>query len=205
MGHNDGRLIKAGAVALLIGLSTVGCGDDGPTEAEYPIPETFCGLDVSRNLYAPIFPPGTGDLSVEEDFTAAMPNLASVDRCRISLDDEQAILAETFAAGSFEDFLRSPGHDDLEEEYDVADGEPVEGEFDAMVWPGFVLAGAACEPGEGVPINSFTVGITAEYPEDDEESVRALSELIQPFMRAALEQSLCTPGDNPASEYSTGD
>ena len=50
-------------------------------------------------------------------------------------------------------------------------------------------------------IGSFTIAVEAAYPEDDEESVRVLTELIQPLMAAALEQSVCTPGENPRSEF----
>jgi hypothetical protein len=196
VGHGYGRLARAGAAALVIGLSTVGCGDDGPTEREYALTDTLCGLNVPRDLYDPLFPPGS-DLSVE-DFTG-MPYMTSGYRCLVSVDDEQVILAETRGDDGFQSFLMNPGNDDLEEEYAIADGTPVEGEYEAMVWPGFAIAGTSCEP--GTSIHSFTIGIQAEYPEDDEESVRALSELIQPFMRAAVEQSVCTPGSNPNSDY----
>jgi hypothetical protein len=133
-----------------------------------------------------------------------LPYLNSLDRCQVTADDEQVIRVDTLGADSFQGFLNGVGHDHLEEEYDVEDGTPVEGEFEAMVWPDFAIAGTSCEPEERVNISSFTIGIEAEHPEDDEESVRALSELIQPFMKAAIEQSICTPGDNPNSDYPSG-
>jgi hypothetical protein len=76
----------------------------------------------------------------------------------------------------------------------------VEGEFEAMVWLGLALAGTPCPEGE--VIHSFMVGIRTQHPDDEEESVRVLSELIQPYMRAALDASVCAPDENSASQES---
>jgi hypothetical protein len=181
-------------MTLLAALSTTGCGDDSPTEREYALPETLCGLDVPKDLYDPLFPPGS-DVKVEG--FPGLPYL-SADRCHVSVDGEEAILADTGGEDSFQGYMDGVGR---HYDYDMDDGTPVEGEFEAMAWPGFVVAGTSCRP--GAIIDSFTVGIVADYPEDDEESVRVLSDLIQPFTRAAVDNSQCEPGNNPRSDYSS--
>ena len=83
--------------------------------------------------------------------------------------------------------------------YEVPEGTSVSGEFEAMAWPGFAIAGTSCEPGQ--IIHSFTVGLGASHLADDAESVETFAALIQPFMAAAVDASVCSPGDNPASGY----
>ncbi len=154
------------------------------------MPETLCGFDLAKDLYDPLFPPGS-DLIVTDypDDT-----LMAIDSCEIGLDGNEIIRSETSGAYSFQDYMDAVGRN---YDYDVKDGSPVDGEFEAMVWPGFAIAGTACEPGE--MIDWFTVGLRVEHPDDDDESVRVLSELIQPFMQAAVEKSACRP--DPQGEY----
>jgi hypothetical protein len=194
------------ALTLAVAVATTGCGGGDPTEREYALPDTLCGLDVPRDLYAPLFPPGS-DLSTERFSALPSDNIASLDHCLIEVGGELAIWSDATGDDTFPLYMSSR-YDPLfvyerEEslEYDMADGTPVDGEFEAMVWPGFAIAGTSCRPGEN--INSFTVGIRADYPEDEEESVRVLSALIQPFMRAAVDSSICEPGDNRESDYSS--
>lgn len=200
MGPKHIRLRSHGVLVLLAGVLAAGCGGDGSAEREYAVPDTLCGLQLPQRLYDPLFPPGSGSPD-SSDLSRYFPYLDTNESCSVSVEGEDVILVQTWAADSFADFLQRPGPEDLAGEYDLADGEPVDGPYDAMVWPGLALAGTPCEPGEAVAIGSFTIAVEAAYPEDDEESVRVLTELIQPLMAAALEQSVCTPGENPRSEF----
>jgi hypothetical protein len=188
-------LTRVAAATLVVAALGTGCGSD-PTEREYAVPETLCGLEVHRELYAPLFPPGS-DL-IDGTFMG-IPHL-TVDTCEVSVDDEEIIESETSGFSTYREFMLGAGLRRYDEDYDVEDGTPVDGEFDAMVWPGLVIARTPCEEGEA--IHSFMIGIRTAYPDDEEESVRVLSELSQPYMRAALDASVCAPDENSASQDS---
>ncbi|MGP3968130.1 hypothetical protein [Streptomyces sp. 6N223] len=199
------------AAALTAGaiLATVAGGSSSssdPGQREYALPDTLCGLEVPRDLYAPLFGPGAR-LSVEGSFEDTT-GLATMDRCTIELDGELTLWTEVSGQDSFEGELASTSNyiagEPVELDYEMADGVPVDGEYEAMVWPGYALAGTSCRPSPGAITNSFTLVLRAEHPDDEEESVQVLSALIQPYMRAALTHSQCEPGPNPASGYSDG-
>lgn len=199
------RLLLGGALvlALLAAGITVFLtrGSDGPAEREYAVPDTLCGLDVPRELYEPLFPPGR-DLRIEQSYEGST-GLATLDQCRITVDGELVIWSDTSGLDGFQAFIdgRSAAlvRETGELGYEVPEGTPVSGEFEAMAWPGFAIAGTSCEPGQ--IIHSFTVGLGASHLADDAESVETFAALIQPFMAAAVDASVCSPGDNPASGY----
>lgn len=78
--------------------------------------------------------------------------------------------------------------------YRLSEGKTVPGRYEAMVWPGLAVGGIECEPGHA--LLSFSVSVKAVHPEDDAESVRMLSRLIQPLIHEGLENSLCVLGES---------
>jgi hypothetical protein len=167
-------------VFLVGGVLTSCAGGDGPDERTYALPETLCGVDVDVSEYEALFPPGersATDGDILEEGAAA--------DCRVDVDDERAIIVSGF-----------PKKDDFQEmaelgpfDIKLRDGEPVSGEYNALVWPHVAMASSDCT-WEG-HADGYTLALYSYYPEDDDDSKRVLSELIQPYMRAAVEGAPC--------------
>lgn len=206
------RLVTALAVAVavvavgVVGVTTIAGGSSEPAEREYALPDTLCGLEVDEELYAPLFPPGS-ELSVDATFADDDP-LFVADLCSVKVDGDLAIWSYPDGGDSIADYLVSlptyvTGEPVDRDAYEMSDGIPVDGEYEAMVWPGLAVVGTSCRPSsEPLATDSLTIGIGTTY-DDEEESVEILSQLVQPYMRAALERSLCEPGPNPDSRYSS--
>ncbi|RBM20218.1 hypothetical protein [Streptomyces sp. PT12] len=177
------RLCLAGAT-LAVSVTAVGCG--GSEERDYALPGDFCGVDMPEELYAPLFPGGS-ELSVSRSFDE-FGNLA-VRFCRMSVDDEIILTAESTGTGSFGDT----------ESWDLGpldpdDTETVPGEFGARVSPGVAMALAPCTvpgPGGEPTIETLKLVLETEHPGDDEESKDVLAGLVQPLMAGAMEMTPC--------------
>ncbi|RKN45757.1 hypothetical protein D7294_04670 [Streptomyces hoynatensis] len=170
---------------MVLTIFLLGCG--GSAEREYALPENFCDVDLPQEDYEALFPPGS-ELIVQpsyDDFSAG----AASRYCRVSVDGEEVIRVDADGVDSFENAIV---HSGLSVEMD--DAEPVDGEFDAVVWPHVAMATAPCV----VPnvegnnyIETLTLVLSADSPGDDDESVRLLSSLIQPFMAETVEMTPC--------------
>ncbi|MFR9724311.1 hypothetical protein ACL02R_13235 [Streptomyces sp. MS19] len=178
-----------GCVGVAVLLSA--CGGDESNAREYDLPSNFCGVEVPTGLYDPIFPPG-GEVESRGRFDGAVP--AGLN-CSYRVDGETAVMSGTSGDSEFDSFLAVRGLD-----YSMSEAENVAGEYEALVWPGFVMAKAPCTVGddESAIIRSFTVAVQVQHPEDGEESKRILSEFIQPYMAALLDQI-------PCAEYGAGE
>jgi hypothetical protein len=186
------RRVAGPGVALVMGLVlSVGCESE-PTERSYSVPDDICGLDLPQELYTPLFPPGS-EVAVEGAFPSED---MGIERCRVTVDEEVVISVDTSGFDEIEEYLSVHGYD-----YAIGDATSVNGEFDALAWPGLTIAHTPCEP--GTVLHAFMVAIQADHPDDEEESVRILSDLIQPLMRAAVDASQCDPGPATASAYSS--
>ncbi|RBM20219.1 hypothetical protein DEH69_08785 [Streptomyces sp. PT12] len=155
----------------------------GAEEREYTLPDTFCGVDMDQELYAPLFPNGS-ELDAEQvfkDFTTD-----PLRQCRLSVDGEVFVAADASGTVSFDRWELG--------DLSLDDAETVPGDHEALVWPGVAKAIAPCTvPGpSGEPsITELRVIVEAEHPGDDQESVEALSQIIHPFLAGALEMTPC--------------
>ncbi|RKN45759.1 hypothetical protein [Streptomyces hoynatensis] len=183
------RSERSGALALALAALLLGCG--GPSGREYALPRNFCGVDLPQEDFESLFPAGS-KLLIQPSFDDSSA-WAGSRYCRIAVDGDDVIRADANGVDSFEGAIV---HSDLSVEMDEA--EPVEGEFDAFVWPHVAMATAPCHLDSGAGFNTIetlTLALTADSPGDDDESVRVLSELIQPFMAATVEMTACQEGD----------
>ncbi|MGW7292705.1 hypothetical protein ACWGIB_10010 [Streptomyces xiamenensis] len=182
------RFTSGGRVMVLSSVLLItSCGGDS-AERSYAVPSDLCGLDVPQDLYDPAFPPGS-QLAVEDAFDVSGPITLLGDRCSIEVDDKQVVHSATYAWESFDKVSVGDG-----QKLSTAEGEVVSGEFNAMVWPGVAMAQAPCT----INVNenhsmteSFMISLEMAHPDNAEESVEVLSELIQPYMAAAIEGVPC--------------
>lgn len=183
------RLATGGALVMFAASTLVACG--GPSGREYAVPDTFCGTKLPAQTYEPLFPSGS-DLDVQRSF-ADFSEFSASRRCIIKVDGEDAIRAE---AGGF----------DFEEQFefyglavDIDDAVDVPGEFAAFVLPHVAAASAPCHVpnfGDYYIIRELRLVLAVEAPEDDEESMRVLSEMIQPFMAEAVAMTPCQENED---------
>ncbi len=180
---------------LALSSSAVAC-QSGPTEREYAVPDTLCGVDVPEELYEPLFPPGSALHSWPSfgDFSEHSGSRY----CVLSVDDEEIFRAEAMGYDDYADAISSRGLEMTEE-----DGTVVPGDHQAIVWPGVAMATVPCTiPGIAGAnfIETLTIVLEAEHPGDDEESERVLSELIQPFMAATYDMVACQEHEAETNE-----
>ncbi|GAB2906866.1 hypothetical protein [Streptomyces mayteni] len=168
-------LKKMVALSAVAGM-TLACG--GPNGREYALPDDLCGLEIADELYDPLFPNGT-ELETESSFTD-MRSTPVGHECQLTVDGDEVVYSRTRGAEDFQTFINY-----LDLPVEMHEGEPVPGDYNAVVWPGVAMAQVPCPP-ENM-ISSFMVVLRAEYPEDEEESARVLSDLIEPYMAAALD------------------
>ncbi|MEV1007849.1 hypothetical protein [Streptomyces sp. NPDC049881] len=161
------------------------CGGE-PEEREYALPQDLCGIDVPQELYEPLFPPGT-ELQVTGRYSEDMQLLVG-QNCGYDLDGEDVFETRTAALDRFDSYLSSRDLD-----YSMDDAEEIAGDFDVVVWPGFAMAKAPCTIGneDASVIEWFMIALRADHPEDDAESRAVLVRLIEPYMRAMLQQMPC--------------
>ncbi len=140
---------------------------------------------MAEESYEPLFPAGS-ELHVAESFERF--DRQPTRWCRMLVDDEIVLNADAAGADGFEDAgTESRG-------LDLADAEQVPGEFDAVVWPGVAMATAPCAvpgPGGHTYIDQLTLVLETEHPGIEDESVRVLSEVIQPLFAGVLEMTPC--------------
>ncbi|MFB4193476.1 hypothetical protein [Streptomyces carpaticus] len=153
------------------------------------MPEDLCGLPVEQETFEPLFPPG-GELAVKKSFSDhARTSLLVGARCLIEVDGERVIESGTTGYDGFDRALFNLGS-----ELAVEDGRDVPGEFNARVWPGLALAQAPCtvsmSPGHN-EMESFLVYLQVAHPKNEEQAVEVLSDVIQPYMAAAIEGVPC--------------
>jgi hypothetical protein len=172
-------------VAYLVGGALISCTGGGhPEERIYSLPQTFCGVDVDVREYEALFPPGEEAVTVGSILEGGAAGI-----CVIEVDGERAVQVEGFPREDDFEEMASAGPLDI----DVSDGEPVPGEYDARVWPQVAMAtdGCAWEGRE----DGYTMALYSFYPDDDDESIRVLSRLIQPYMRAIVESAPCVSNE----------
>ncbi|MEV8117448.1 hypothetical protein AB0O69_21510 [Streptomyces xiamenensis] len=176
------RFLRGSQVVVLSSVLLItSCGGDS-AERNYAVPSDLCGLDVPRDLYDPVFPPGS-QLAVEDSFDLSGPLTLLGDTCTIEVDGSQVVHSATYAWDSFDKVSVGEG-----------EGEAVSGAFNAMVWPGVAMAQAPCTIAVSEShhmTESFMISLEMTHPEGDEESVEVLSQLIQPYMAAAIDGVPC--------------
>ncbi|MFF2373139.1 hypothetical protein ACFVUW_01975 [Streptomyces xiamenensis] len=150
-------------------------------------------MDVSSDLYDPLFPSGS-DVSVVTSFAdLADLGLLAGHECLIEVDGKEVIRSGDSAFDDFDTVIAGQKLDVKESEF-----VPIDGEFEARIWPGVAVAKAPCTvsltPGQN-SMETYTIFLKSAYPKDDEESVEVLSQLIQPYMAAAIEGVPCAERD----------
>ncbi|WP_129841634.1 hypothetical protein [Streptomyces sp. RFCAC02] len=163
------------------------CG--GPSEREYALPETLCGVGVDQALYDPLLPPGD---ELETPWLFENHGPFTMHQCLLLVDGEEAVRAFT---SSDMDFEKTISREDLG--VDLNDAVERDGAYEVRVWPGVAMARMECHANQLV---SVTLTVEAPYPEDDEESVRVLSDLIEPFMDATMQLIPCEEFEEEAGE-----
>ncbi|WP_129841632.1 hypothetical protein [Streptomyces sp. RFCAC02] len=103
--------------------------------------------------------------------------------CELQVDGDPAVTAGTYGFMDFEDGISRAGLD-----VDLHDAVERDGTYEVRVWPGVAMARMECH---AIDIVSVMLTLEAPYPEDDEESVRVLSDLIDPFMDATMQLIPC--------------
>ncbi|MEW1548477.1 hypothetical protein [Streptomyces tsukubensis] len=76
------------ASALALTLSLTGCSSEEPQEKTYKIPDNLCGIPVSKNLIAPLLPPGK-NLRVDSS------SIVDQKRCTLLIDEKRALLTRS--------------------------------------------------------------------------------------------------------------
>ncbi|ARQ69664.1 hypothetical protein CAG99_13000 [Streptomyces marincola] len=169
----------------MLGAAVLVAGCGGSADREYSLPETLCGVELEEELYDSLFPGGT-DVHVVRSFEGGA--LQAARYCEITVDDEVIVRADAEGRDTFEEF----GLDSLGVE--MADAEPVEGEHEALVWPGVAMAKAPCAVtgAEGHnTIDTLALVLEAEHPGGDDESREVLAGVIQPLFAGVLDMTPC--------------
>ncbi|MGK5531400.1 hypothetical protein [Streptomyces sp. URMC 129] len=178
--------MSVGVGLVVLSWGVVAC-DVGSEERSYALPSEFCGLSLAEDLYEPLFPNGS-ELQVGMSFDDFSDGTATR-YCSLSVDDDEFVRINADGTDEFEHAVV-----DLSTDVEMSDAESVPGEFDALVWPGVAMAKAPCTvPGvlSSNRIDTLLVTLETDHPGDDDESVRVLSDLIQPLMTEALKATPC--------------
>lgn len=181
--------VRTAMAWVAVAAMVAGCSG-GSAEREYALPPNLCGLETGKDRYDLLFPPGE-EVEILRSFAGDEERFVGR-QCIIEVDGVEIIRSVTSKDEKFETFIGSKSLD-----YDIADGKPVSGDFNAMVWPGLAMAQTPCTiPGTHHNLlESFMVVIHSAHPDNDEESVEVLSQLIQPYMAAAIEGVPCAERD----------
>jgi hypothetical protein len=164
------------AIVLLVGVSALSCS--GEKERSYALPPDLCGIEVEQGLYADIFPPGD-ELTVD----GMILNEYGSSGCGIYVDGERVAYLASYSG----DEMRAV--ESMPLDLKLSEGTEVPGKFEALAWPGAAIGYGDCTMDDGR--EGYTLQIGADHPEDDDESMRVLGELLQSLMHATVDTFDC--------------
>jgi hypothetical protein len=167
---------------LMVVLASCSSGENAEN-ISYDIPSDLCGVELEESVLSPIFPPGE-EIEIEGGLEYSDP----YSNCIIRVDGELVIYVAT-SAGEH-DFIGYYGlgpqaWDPIKPE----EGVSVPGEYRAMAWPNAVFGYVPCK--WEFFNTGFTAGIWSSFPEGDDESIEALSGLINPYLSKVVDASGC--------------
>ncbi|WP_155057344.1 hypothetical protein [Streptomyces blattellae] len=186
------RRISCAVLSLAVLLLTACSGETKP-EVEYALPDSFCGVQIGKEVIKPFFPPGSKLTKSETGGDLVSGKYSS--GCDYLVDDgAPTLMVSTFF------------HEDVQTARQIAEGRAqrfgdgdtritVAASGDAASYSRGAVAVAEC-PGypsdtDDLPRESFSVEIVAYYPKDLSKQGEALTQLVRKIVPIVSKANNC--------------